>query len=131
MAEEWSSATVDLTVPAHEDFVSAIRVQARWVALRTDLGLDDVDDLQMAIGEAATLLLAVVDPSEARFRVTFAISPTTLHVVVCVRSRPGAEIDRAGLAWLLLTALDPDVVVASDDGETAIRLTRTRANSPQ
>jgi len=128
MSESWPSRTVELTVPAHEDFVAAVRAQTRSMAVLTSLGVDDVEELQMAIGEAATLLLPVVDLATPFFRIEFDLLPDGMRIALRARVRPGAAIDREGLAWMLLTALDPHVEVTGSD-ETCIVISRTRSNS--
>jgi len=124
----WPSSATALDVPAHKDFVATIRAMTRSAAALSDLAVDDVEELQMAIDEAATLLLPLVDPDgDRRLVAEFQIEPADLCVTLRARARRGAEVDRSGLAWIMLTALDPEVVVASEGDDVSISIRRSRS----
>jgi serine/threonine-protein kinase RsbW len=99
----------------------------RAAAALADLAVDDVEDLQMAIDEAATVLLPLVAPDgDRRLRATFEVGTSGLSIELRARCRAGERVDRSGLAWMMLTALDAEVDVVESDDEVAIAVGRAR-----
>jgi serine/threonine-protein kinase RsbW len=124
-ASDALASTVELEVPARGDFVASIRAMTRSAAVLSDLPVTDVEELQIAVDEAATLLLPLVDEARSpRLRASFGIAQTQLAITLRAECTPGTSIDRAGLAWRMLAALDPDVSVARQDGAIAISIRR-------
>lgn len=122
----WPSSVLATEVPAHEDFVASLRAMTRAAAALADLPVDAVEDLQMAVDEAATVLLPLVAPEgDRRLRATFEVSTSGLAIELRARCRPGEQVDRSGLAWMMLTALDAGVDVIEHDDEVAIAIGRT------
>lgn len=122
------SGELMLRVPAHRDFVASIRAMTRSAAVLCDLTVDDVEDLQMAVDEAATVLLPLVDDAtRSALEATFDITDGGLRISIAVPCADGAAVDRTGLAWAMLTALDPDVSEARDGSNIAISISRPRA----
>lgn len=126
----WTLAPIDVAVPAHRDFVTAVRAVARSAAVLCDLAVDDVEDVQLAVDEAATLLLPLVEQEDgAELRARFEVADRLLRVRLSARCRAGAEVDTSGLPWIMLTGLDPSVEVARDDAVLAIAVTRSRSDT--
>jgi serine/threonine-protein kinase RsbW len=129
MSGPWPSSGVAVEVPAHVDFVATIRAVTRSMAVLSDLSIDDVEELQMAVDEAATLLLPLVDPGLGRrLRVSFEVADGKVGIALSTACVPGGSVDRSGLAWMLLSTLDPDVSVEARDGEIAIAVSRSRVD---
>lgn len=123
----WPSTRTSVRVPAHPDFVAAVRAMTRAVAVRADVALDDVEELQMAVDEAAILLLPLIDESaDGSLHAEFDVEPGCVEVVLSATCRPGATVDRTGLPWAMLSAIDPDADVRAQDGLLAIAITRRR-----
>jgi len=121
----WPSSVLATEVPAHEDFVASLRAMTRAAAALADVAVDHVEDLQMAVDEAATVLLPLVAPDgDRRLRATFEVGTAGLAIELRARCRPGGRVDRSGLAWMMLTALDSEVTVVERDGEVAITVGR-------
>lgn len=132
----WTLAPIDVAVPAHRDFVAAIRAVARSSAALADLAVDDVEELQLAVDEAATLLLPLVEPGEdGRLAARFEVAERRVGVRLSAACRPGAEVDTAGLPWIMLLGLDPEVEVTREDHDDpartvlAIAVARTRSDA--
>ncbi len=126
----WPSSSIDLTVPADGDFLAPIRALTRSAAVLADMGADDVEELQMAIDEAATLLLPLVDPQEDRqLHASLEIGDGSVRVALQARCTRGASVDRSSLAWIMLAALDPDVTVSKQGPELSIAISRSRVDS--
>lgn len=118
-----------IRVPAHRDFVASIRAMTRSAAVLCDLSVDDVEDLQMAVDEAATVLLPLVDdPATSSLEATFDVTDDELRINLSARCADGAAIDRTGLAWAMLSALDPGVSEARDGSNISISISRPRAS---
>lgn len=127
--QDWPSSEIRVSVPAHPDLVTAIRAMTRSAAALSDLDADDVEDLQIAVAEAAALLLPLVDPAGDRnLSATFRIEPARLGVTVSALCTPGAAVDRGALAWLMLTALDDQATVDEDAGALSITIGRARGH---
>jgi serine/threonine-protein kinase RsbW len=58
-----SLGPVVVSVPARPGFVHVLRTVVASVTARLDLSLDDVEDMRIAIDEAAALLLAMHGPA--------------------------------------------------------------------
>lgn len=121
----WPSSVAALEVPAHPDFVASVRAMTRAMAVLGDMTLDDLEELQMAVDEAAILLLPLVDrEGRQTLRARFAVEDGGLRVTLGVQCRDGCAIDSDGLPWMMLAALDPDVSVTTEDDEISIGIHR-------
>ncbi|CAN5260517.1 MAG: hypothetical protein ACSLEW_06350 [Nocardioides sp.] len=118
-----------MTVPAHRDFVASIRAIARSSAVLADLSLDDVEELQIAVDEAATLLLPLVDPDAKWLTARFDIERGAVTIGLSLHCRAGQTLDRSGLAWLMLTAIDPNLVVLEDGGVVTVTISHARSDA--
>ncbi|KAA1419744.1 hypothetical protein FE697_017685 [Mumia zhuanghuii] len=125
----WPPNSTVITVPAHPDFVASIRSVARSAAVLADLSLDDVEELQIGVDEAAALLLPLVDTEGTWLRARFEIDPGGVVITLDLVARDGARLDRSGLAWMMLTAIDPDVAVTEDGAFVAITIVRRRTTT--
>jgi len=122
---DWPSSLASAEVPAHPDFVSSIRAMTRAMAVLGDMTLDDLEELQMAVDEAAILLLPLIaDDGQPTLRADFAIEDGGLRITLGARCRPDASLDRDGLPWMMLIALDPDVAVTEEDRRISIGIHR-------
>jgi len=116
---ERPDGTIRIVLPADPRFLAALRVAVRAATALGDLAADDVEDMQIAADEAATLLLAVAPASSLPdLTAELTVAPASFRAVISVPCAPGRTVARDGLAWLVLLGLDPDVSVG-DDGLTA------------
>ena len=123
----WPPSRTSVRVPAHPDFVAAIRAMTRAAAVRADVALDDVEELQMALDEAAILLLPLVDEgADASLHAEFDVEPGCVSAVLSATCRPGSTVDRTGLPWAMLSAIDPDADVRWHGDVLGIAVTRRR-----
>lgn len=120
--------TIRIVLPADPRFLATLRVAVRAAAALSDLVADDIEDMQIAVDEAATLLLAVASPLPGQeLCAELLVAPTSFRAEVSVQSASGKVIARDGLAWLMLTGLDPEVRVTDDGLVVAIAFGRTGA----
>lgn len=115
-----------LDLPARSDLLALLRTVVADLAARRGFSYDAIDDLRIAVSEAATFLLAAASPAS---RLQLRISPSRDGLAVGISTDavteawppPGA--DRT-LAWQVLSALTDEAALALDDGTPALHLTK-------
>lgn len=107
---------VTLRIPAQGAYVVLIRAAVQAMCARLDFSIDRIEDVKLAVDEAAALVLndvvagAVLDvrlePDE----------PEGLRVQLTASTIHGRSLERESFTWTVLTALVDDVVatVAAD-----------------
>ena len=127
---EPSEPQVRLSVPAHGAFLSLIRTTTAAVAARLDLTIDEIEDLRIAVDEAAAILLggqtATEDTDDGTVDVTFGFDPENLVITLSAGTGAGAAPDQTGFGWTVLSALVGSVVADHRDGRTTIVLSHGR-----
>lgn len=124
----WPSSRTTVTVPAHPDFVASIRAMTRSMAVLADLALEDAETLQMAVDEAAILLLPIIEPAADTLNAAFEVEEDCVRVALSGRVADGSDVDRTGLPWMMLSAIDVGVDVhrAGQDLAIAVAISRRR-----
>lgn len=120
---------VVLRVPATPAYVSLVRTAAATLGARLDVGIDQIDDLRLAVDEACALLLQHGETDsdlECHFRL---VRPEALHLQARVRSN-GKPLRTSGFVWTVLTALVDDVSVTTDDADVVVAMTLHRVGRP-
>ena len=120
-----TTETVTVRVPPKADHLALLRTAVGWVAGRDEFTIDQVDDLKMAVEEAAVQLLRHGRDSH----ITLDLFPTASGVEARLRARVVSAdpvIDEASFSWLILKALADDVEVDADDDVATIVLRKTR-----
>lgn len=127
----WPSSSATVKVPAHPDMVASIRAMTRSMAVLADIALEDAEELQMAVDEAAILLLPLVDRRAERAQqaltADFEVDDGCVRIVLSAPCADGAAVDRDGLPWMMLGAMSVEAEVAQRGGRTAISVVRRRA----
>ncbi len=117
-------------MPAHGAFLSMIRTTTAAVGARVDLTIDEIEDLRIAVDEAAALLLPDVS-ADGRVDVTFSYDADDLTIVLASRTGATKAPGRDGFGWTVLAALAGSVDVTVADGITTITLVHHRASAEQ
>jgi len=123
---------VVVTVPSQAAFVHVLRSVATSVAARTDLPVDDIDDLRMAIDEASSQLL-ILGSRPATLTLRLRAVDRGVEAVVSVDGPapagwpPPAFHD--SLAWNVLSGLSDEVAFERPDGAPAIRVVKRSSTS--
>lgn len=121
-ADEPARADVELRLPAEGAYVSVLRTTTAGLAARLDFTLDDIEDLRMAVGEAAAMVLEV---AAGDLTARFWLSGRTLRVVVATPVVGDVTIDEHGFAWQVLTTLAGEARASVDAGRLEITLVVT------
>ena len=125
-----SGLEVRLSVPAHGAFLSLIRTTSAAVAARLDLTIDEIEDLRVAVDEAAAILLAdlapVAGPDDRSVDVTFGLGPDALVISLSADTGATAAPDQTGFGWTVLSALVGSVTADHRNGRTTIVLSHRR-----
>lgn len=113
---------VTVTIPASPSFVGLLRSACAHVAAAVNLTLDEIEDLRIAVSEAATLLI----PHSQEITCTF--SPLEGEVVVeCYAvTDEHLAIDKNDFAWVLLSTL-AKAEPKQESNKVTITLTKARA----
>ena len=115
-----------LDLPARSDLLALLRTVVADLAARRGFSYDAIDDLRIAVSEAATFLLGAASPAS---RLQLRISPCGDGLDVGISTDAVAEAwpppgaDRT-LAWQVLSALTDEAALALDDGTPTLHLTK-------
>jgi serine/threonine-protein kinase RsbW len=118
-----------LVVPARSDLLSLLRAVVADLAARQGFSFDAIDDLRIAVSEAATFLLAA---GSAASRLELRISPTSGGLDVDLSTDasagvwppPGAD---QSLAWQVLSALTDQAALVGDGAAPGLHLVKRSA----
>jgi serine/threonine-protein kinase RsbW len=117
---------VTVSVPARAEFVHVVRAVTASVASRLRIPYDAIEDLRLAVDEAAARLLAIRAPM-TRLLVRLTPAPDRLEVVVSVDAPisdwPTPDLEGT-LAWTVLVALVDAVRPQMDRSGPSIRLVK-------
>jgi serine/threonine-protein kinase RsbW len=123
-----TQSTVRLSVPAETGWVSLVRSTAVAVASRVGFDLEELEDVRLAVGEAAGLLASNAQQGtviDARFE----IEPDGVLVSVTGRCESSVVPREDSFAWAVLAALVVDLwAEETSDGVTiSLRAKRSAA----
>ncbi len=116
---------VTVTVPASAGHLAVLRTAVGGFAARDSFTLDQVDDLRMAVEEAAVQLLRHMRGD----RVGMELETTRSGVEVRLSGEvaPGDPvIDEASFSWTILRALADELRVDTDGSQATIVMNKTR-----
>jgi len=112
---------VELRIPAQGVYVSVLRTTTAGLAARLDFTLDDIEDLRMAVGEAAAIVLeSAADDADLRAR--FWLGDRTMTVTVDADTDGTVMVDEDSFAWQVLTTLATSAEFSTTDERLAITL---------
>ena len=113
---------VDVEVPADSAYVGVVRSLVAGVAARLDLDLDHVEDLRLAVSEAAALVLGSTEGDEPRLRVSAAVRPDGLCITLATPTTQETPPPTSAFAWAVLEALTETVEADVSDGWLTVSL---------
>lgn len=102
--------TVTLRIPAHGAFVVLVRAAVSAMCARLDFTIDRIEDIKLAVGESAALLLSDA-PEGAHLDIRLTPdAPDGLRVEMTAPTVHGRSLARDSFTWTVLTALVDEVV---------------------
>ncbi|MGH8932317.1 MAG: ATP-binding protein [Egibacteraceae bacterium] len=108
--------------PAH---LAMLRTAIGGIAARDRFTIDQIDDLRMAVEEAATQLLHHVP--KGRIEMTVVPTETGLEVRLAAQvDAPAKVIDESSFSWMILRALADDLRVESQRAGSTVVLSKHR-----
>jgi serine/threonine-protein kinase RsbW len=122
--------TVTLRVPANSAFVVLIRAAVSAMCARLDFTIDRIEDVKLAVDEAAALLLSDA-PQDTHLDVRFTPdAPDGMRVEMTAPTVHGRSLERDSFTWTVLTALVDEVVATvSADRNLTISLAVHRSEA--
>ena len=114
---------ITLTTPAKEAFVPILRSMIAAVAARLDIPYDEVDDLRLAIDEAAAHLIGL-DPKGSTLWLRLAIDEDRCEVLTSIDTLPDPWPPRGlqdSLTWQILSGLTDEAGFDQAGGKAQIR----------
>lgn len=133
-------ASVHLTIPNQPEFVSVARLTVAGVASRMAFGLDAVEDIKIAVGEACTNCIehaSLEERGNTEIRIRCLMRPGALVIEVadegqgfdpesvCVSADDLDPFAGCGLGLLVIRALMDEVELVSEPGGgTLVRFTK-------
>lgn len=120
-----------MQVRAEASELPPLRLVAADLAARADFDLDTVEDLRLAVDEAAAELVAIA-AADAVLTCTLWLDATQMEITTSVPARPGAGVRQDSFGWRVLTTLVDQVRVIgepdSDAPVVSITLIKHRGN---
>jgi serine/threonine-protein kinase RsbW len=117
---------VVLVVPADGGYLSVLRTATAGLAARLKFGLEEIEDLRIAVDEACAMLITLVGP-HTEVTCQFDMTPDAVSVSVSVPVHaPVALPGEGSFSWQVLTALAGEVSAEAAEGKATIRLTKRR-----
>lgn len=121
--------TVSLSVPPTPGYLALLRTVVGGCAGREGFTLDQIDDIKMAVDEAAVQLLR----SSAGDRISVDVELSDPSMEVRVSADVAGEdpvIDESSFSWTILRALADDLRVETEDARCTVVLTKHRFVDP-
>lgn len=121
-----NAETVVMKVPAIAEHLALLRTVVHYYAGRANLTLDQIDDLKMAVDEAAVQLLKQTTGSEIELE----LGRGEGGVVLCVSAQAAPAsplIDPSSFSWQILRALADELRVNAADGRASVVLVKHEA----
>ena len=122
------SPTVTLRVPPLADHVTLLRTVVSGIAARRDYTLEQVDDLRMAVEEAAVQLLRHGNGSPLVLNATIEEDALLIELSTTTASDE-TVFDPSSFSWMILQALTDRLSTAVEGNAASLRLVKYRRPS--
>lgn len=117
-------ADVELRVPADGAYASVLRTTTAGLAARLDFTIEEIEDLRMAVAEAAAMVLEMADGGSDLIS-RFTLAPGEMTVSLSVSAAAPGEPDYDSFAWQVLTTLSSSAKVEEARGRFTVSMTMT------
>lgn len=115
-------ATVSLRLPADGAYVSVLRTLTAGLAARLDFTMDDIEDLRIAVSEAAAMVLDEAEDG-ADLDCDFRLEADGLSLAIATSAEAPSAPDYENFGWQVLATLTTDASIESTPGRYAVSLT--------
>jgi len=122
------STAIEVAFPADTANMAIARSVAAAVATRADLTVDQIEDVRLAIDEAAAYLIAHASP-DARVRGRLWTDEHTFHASLSCGTDSTTAPEPEAFSWTVLTALVGDIDRELADGELVMHWALSRDHS--
>ncbi|MHB8510653.1 MAG: ATP-binding protein [Actinomycetota bacterium] len=114
---------VIVSVPARPEFVHIVRTVVAGTAAKALLGLDQIDDVRLAVDEACAHLLTHA-PNATTLTVDITHTGPELQVIARVDQQISSEPQMESITWHILSALTDEAEVEPSPAGTGIRISK-------
>jgi serine/threonine-protein kinase RsbW len=122
------STAIEVAFPADTANMAIARSVAAAVATRADLTVDQIEDVRLAIDEAAAYLIAHASP-DARVRGRLWTDEHTFHASLSCATDNTTAPEPEAFSWTVLTALVGEIDRELVDGELVMHWALARDHS--
>jgi serine/threonine-protein kinase RsbW len=111
--------SISLTIPGDPAHLAVLRATVASVAARAHLTIDQIEDVRLAVEEAASTLLAGA-PDEIETTVDVGTQPLTVRMAA-VTAAPVA-LDPDSFSYTILTAMTDDLAIDADGDRVVLTM---------
>lgn len=115
-------AEVELRLPADGAYASVLRTLTAGLAARLDFTMDDIEDLRIAVSEAAAMVLDEADEG-AVVDCHFRLAARELALSISTTSQTATAPDYESFGWQVLATLAAEAAIDAAPSSYAVRLT--------
>ncbi len=112
---------VELRLPADGAYAAVLRTLTAGLAARLDFTMDDIEDLRIAVSEAAAMVLDEADAG-ADLVCHFRLEAGELRLDCSTTSASPTKPDYDSFGWQVLTTLTTEASIDAQPGHYAVRI---------
>ncbi|KAB2808900.1 anti-sigma factor [Pimelobacter simplex] len=112
---------VELRLPADGAYASVLRTLTAGLAARVDFTMDDIEDLRIAVSEAAAMVLDEAD-DDAALDCRFQLGAGRLALTIATTAAAPSSPDYESFGWQVLATLADEAAIDAAPGRYAVRL---------
>ncbi|HWJ83214.1 MAG TPA: anti-sigma factor [Nocardioides sp.] len=120
---------VELRLPADGAYASVLRTLTAGLAARLDFTMDDIEDLRIAVSEAAAMVLDEADKG-AELDCRFRLEPGVLTILIGTSAARPTAPDYESFGWQVLATLAEEASIEAAPGTYAVRLVMRSSIAP-
>jgi serine/threonine-protein kinase RsbW len=112
---------VELRLPADGAYASVLRTLTAGLAARLDFTMDDIEDLRIAVSEAAAMVLDEADAG-AVLDCRFQLGASELALTIAADAQSPTAPDYESFGWQVLATLADEAAIDAVAGRYSVRL---------
>jgi len=112
---------VELRLPADGAYASVLRTLTAGLAARLDFTIDDIEDLRIAVSEAAAMVLDEADEG-ALLRCRFLLGGDRMELTITADAAQPSAPDYESFGWQVLATLADEAAIDATAGHYSVRL---------